>query len=367
MFVHVPSARATKDITIEQDLVEEVGRIHRYGSIPEQTLVGAIAPAPRDDRRMLMRVLKDRLSGAARFHETISYSFLADDLIETLGASSGSFVRVVNPVAEGFSRVRRSVLPSLLAILADNRRRFEHVKLYEIGKGYRPEHASERGEPREVHELALAWASPLLSKDARFDADGLHQLQGIVEDLVRAAGIAPVSWSPCEPGMAPRWAHPARCLTGVTGAGEKRDPAITLAALEPSIARRLGLAGELASDAACAEISIDALLASPKRASGYRPVAKFPGVKVDVALAVSSSTLHATLVQAIEKAGKGLVESIELFDVYTGPNLSAGKKSLAYHVGLQSQSRTLTDQDVAKFLERLQRELEPLGAELRRA
>jgi phenylalanyl-tRNA synthetase beta chain len=364
MFVHVPSARATKDITIEQDLVEEVGRIHRYGSIAEQTLVGAIAPPPPDDRRMLVRALKDRLSGAARFHETMSYSFLSDDLIETLGASPEPHVRVVNPVAEGLSRVRRSVLPSLLAILCDNRRRFEQVKLYEIGKGYRPEHSSERGEPREVHELALAWASPALAKDARFDAGAFFQLQGVVEDLVHAAGFATVRWSPCEANGAPRWAHPARCLAGRIDAN---DTAITLGALEPSIARRLGLAGELASDVACAEISIDALLSIPKRGSGYRPVPKFPGVKVDVAAAIASSAQHATVAQAIEKAGKGLVDSIELFDVYTGANLGAGKKSLAFHVGLQSESRTLTDQDVAKFLERVAREIEALGGELRRA
>lgn len=367
MFVHVPSARATKDITIEQDLVEEVGRIHRYGSIPEQKMVGELAPPPRDERRVLVRALEDRLSGAARFHETISYSFLADALIDQLGATSEPYVRVVNPVAEGLSRVRRGVLPSLLAIVSDNRRRYDDVKLYEIGKGYRPEHASARGEPREVHELALVWASTPPAKSARFDADRFHQLQGVVEDLVHAAGLPELHWSTCASGGAPRWAHASRCVSGRFDSSASNERAVVLGVLEPGLARRLGLAGELASDAACAELSIDALLAAGKRASGYRAVPKFPGVKVDVAAAVSSSTEHASVVQAIEKAGKGLMDSVELFDVYSGPNLGAGKKSLAFHVGLQSESRTLTDQDVAKFLDRLARELETLGGELRRA
>jgi phenylalanyl-tRNA synthetase beta chain len=381
MFVHVPSARATKDITIEQDLVEEVGRIHRYGNIAEEKLVSAIAPPPRNDRRMLVRALKDRLSGAARFHETMSYSFVSDALVKLLGAEGQSFVTVVNPVAEGLARVRRGVLPSLLALAADNRRQREEVKLYEIGKGYHPEHANERGEPREVHELALVWAAPPPKKGARFDAGRLHQLQGVLDDLARSAEMPALKWSPRAADRAPAWAHPGRCLEARLAARSERgaqttsgsastsatsEPAIVLATLEPGLARHLGLSGELACDVACAEVSIDLLLACEKEKRAFRSIPKFPGVKVDVAVALAAGVESGALAGAIDKAGKGLVESCELFDVYAGPNLGAGKKSLAFHVTLQSDSRTLSDQDVAKFLERVEREFQALGGELRR-
>ena len=92
----------------------------------------------------------------------------------------------------------------------------------------------------------------------------------------------------------------------------------------------------------------------------------FPRVKVDVAVAVAAETHARTVVQAIEKSGKGAVAGVELFDVYTGPNLAAGRKSLAFHVLLGAEERTLTDQDVAKFLERVAREVQTLGGELRR-
>jgi phenylalanyl-tRNA synthetase beta chain len=382
IFVHVPSARATKDITIEQDLVEEVGRIHRYGNIAERRLVSEIAPPPGDERRLLVRALKDRLSGAARFHETMSYSFVSDALVEQVGQSSQPFVQVVNPVAQGFARVRRSVLPSVLQLLADNRRRREEVRMYEVGKGYLPEHANARGEPHQVHELAIAWAAPPPKKGARFDADRLHELQGVIDDLVRAVEYPPLVWSTCPSTDAPGWAHPGRCLRAAfategleraenrrceaTSRGETSEPVVTLAALDPGLARKLGLEGELASDVACAEISIDRLLASEKAKRSYRSIPKFPGVKVDVAVAVAVDVLAGALVQAIEKAGKGIVESSELFDVYTGPNLGPGRKSLAFHVTLLSESRTLTDQDVAKFLERVEKESAALGGELRR-
>ncbi len=139
-----------------------------------------------------------------------------------------------------------------------------------------------------------------------------------------------------------------------------------VAPLDPFIARKLGLAGELACDVACAELSLGVLLASAKRPAGFDPIPKFPLVKVDVAVSVDANATAGSVLDVLQKSGKGLAQSIELFDVYTGPNLAAGRKSLAFHVLLRSDARTLTDQDVAKFLERVERDLKTAGAELRR-
>lgn len=365
--VRVPSARATKDITIEQDLIEEIGRIHRYGNIAERRLSGEIAPPPRDEgwnRRMLVRALQDRLGGGARFHETLSYSFVSDELVAQLGLAEERFVAVVNPVAEGLSKLRRHVLPSLLGKLKPNRRQYAELQLFEIGKGYQPEYSSTRGEPREVHELALVTAGPPAAKDARFDAARLLRLRGLLDDLVHALGFEALAWLPAAPELRPSWAHPGQCLVGRCGAQE--DVLVTLAPLEPGLARRLGLAGELASETAAAELSLDVLLAAPRRASGYKPLPKFPLLKVDVAAAAAAEVPAGTLAAALERAGKGLVDALELFDVYSGANLGPGKRSLAWHVTLRSDGRTLTDEDVAKFLQRVERELAAAGAELRR-
>ena len=116
---------------------------------------------------------------------------------------------------------------------------------------------------------------------------------------------------------------------------------------------------------ALAQVSLDELLASAPRSFGYRPIPRFPGNKVDVALAVPIDLPAGDLVGAIEKSGKGLVASVELFDLYTGPNLGEGRKSLAYHVLLQSENRTLTDGDAQKFFKRLERAAADLGGELR--
>jgi phenylalanyl-tRNA synthetase beta chain len=359
--VAIPSARATKDLTLEEDLVEEVGRLHGYDAIPERDLVGAVRPAPQDERRVLVRRLQDRLAGAARFHEAPTYSFLPEDVAVRFGVADLSYVEAVNPVLEAWQRIRRGVMPSLLALLEHNLRRRATVRLFDAAKGYLPEHANEHGEPREVHELGLALAQLEPAAGARFDAGALARLQGVVGDLLDSVGHPLERWE--RPEAVPAWAHPGRALAGFRAGDDA--PAVVLAALEPGVARALGT-GVAASDVAAACVSLDRLLAAPAVPSRYRPIPRFPGVKVDVAFAVPEDMPAGDVRAWIEKAGKGLVADAELFDLYRGDAVGAGRKSLAYHVVLQADDRTLSDGDQQKFLDRLARQAAELGAELRR-
>ena len=368
--VGVPSNRATKDVRIEEDLIEEVGRIYRYDNVPETRLSGEIAPPPHDPRRALVLRLADRLSGGAAFHEVLSYSFTARSLLEKLGLAELPYTRVVNPVVDGEDAVRRTVIPSLLALLEKNRRNRSDVRLFEIGKGYLPEEADERGLPAEIHEAGLVWTRPAPGKKERFDQGLFLQLRGAIEDLCTAVGYdAPVWKQPDEDDLLPPWYHPGKVLIGhlpALGGGKKETRrAILFGELEPGLHRTLGLVQELSGEVALAQISLDELLASRPRQFGYRPIPRFPGNKVDVALAVPLELPAEDLEKAILKSGKGLVAQIELFDLYTGPGIGEGRKSLAYHVLLQSEKKTLTDGDAQKFFKRLERSVADLGGELR--
>ncbi|NOT31088.1 MAG: phenylalanine--tRNA ligase subunit beta, partial [Planctomycetes bacterium] len=132
------------------------------------------------------------------------------------------------------------------------------------------------------------------------------------------------------------------------------------------IQARLGLSGELDGEVAAAVLDLDQLLLLAAVPARFRPLARFPGVKVDVAVAVPETHAAGALVAALRNAGKGLVESCELFDLYRGPSLGPGKKSLAFHVLLQATDRTLDEQDQAKYLGRVERALAELGGELRK-
>ena len=359
--IQIPSFRATKDITIEQDLIEEIGRIYRYGNIEEQALHFDIVPPPRDERRMLVRQLQDRLAGGARFNENLSYSFIEDGLLEMMGELDLPYVSVINPVNQSESKIRRSVAASLLLRLEANRRNRGDVRLFEIGKAYEPENGNDRGEPNERHLLGLAWAGTKPGKKAGFSENRLMGMQSIVNDLLRSRGCGSPEWS--SEGTAPAWAHPGKCLfLRLEGA---EGPVAVLAELEPGLAPKLGLTGDLTSEVAIGEICLDALLAANRNGGGYRPLPKFPGIKVDVAVSVTEATTAAELITLIEQAGKKQVNHVELFDLYRGDSIGAGKKSLAFHVLLQSETKTLTDKDEAKFLKRFERLASEAGFELR--
>jgi phenylalanyl-tRNA synthetase beta chain len=361
--VGVPSYRATKDVTIEQDLVEEIGRIHRYGNIAEDSLHFEIKPPPRDDRRKLVRELQDRLAGAARFHESLSYSFIDDQLLTQLGEIELPHVSVINPVVQSQSKIRRRVLPSLLTALESNRRNHDDVRLFEIGKAYEPEHANEKNEPRERHFLALAWAGTRPGKKAAYDDHRLVRLQAIVNDAFRNRGGGEVRWS--SDGDRPSWAHPGKCLF-LDLLGASRTVGV-LAEIEPALAKTLGLSGDLDSEVVLGEFCLDALLESDAMGRGYRPLPRFPGIKVDVAVAVAEPTRAAEAIDWIQSAGKKQVVDVELFDLYRGESVGAGRKSLAFHVLLQSDSKTLTDKDEQKFLKRFESIVREAGGELRKS
>jgi len=367
--VRIPAIRATKDLTIEQDLVEEIGRIVGYAAIPERPLVAPLTPAPRDERRELVRALQDRLSGTHAFHETLSYSFLPEPLAAQLGVLGDPCVEVVNPVAEGWQRVRRGVATSLLGLLEPNLRHAPVVQLYEVGKGYQPERANAHGEPLELHELALLCAQPRPASGARHDEGALPRAKAIVEDLLRVAGRPVRTWiTPHEasaahglPATLPPWVHPKRCALAC---GEQAGVVLaSLAELDPRVARALGVA----SDVAIASLWIDALLTAPRTPVHYEPLPKFPGTRLDVAMSMPAELPAARVEQAIRGAGKELVRRLRLFDLYEGEKAGPGRKSLAYTVELVAEGRTLAEKDTQRFLERLAREAEALGGELRRA
>jgi len=358
--VRVPSIRATKDIAIERDLIEEVGRSFGYGNIAERSLVCPVEPPPHDERRWLVRRIQDRLAGAAHFTETVSYSFHSDELLAAVGMAEMPHATIDNPQVAQESRVRRSVAPSLLHGIEANRRHRELVRLFEVGKGYLPEQQNAQHEPEERHLVGVLWAAPALRAEVGFQQNALSRLQAVVADVLGVLERPPLEWGA---GQAPSWGQPGRCISASYGPGGA--VVSTLASVSPEVLARLGLKGRLQSDVALGEISIDALLAAPRQTRKYVPLPKFPGIKVDVAVALDAGVQSAQVVSVIRDAAGAVCKGVELFDVYSGEAIGTGKKSLAYHVLLQADDKTLSETEEQKFLKRLDSKLQAIGAKLR--
>jgi len=132
-----------------------------------------------------------------------------------------------------------------------------------------------------------------------------------------------------------------------------------------ALASKVGLSGDLRSEVAIGELCLDALLEADRPGITYRPLPRFPGIKVDVAVSVPESTRAGDLIALIREAGRKQVVEVELFDLYRGESIGAGRKSLAFHVLLQSETKTLTDKDEQKFLQRFEKLVRDAGGELR--
>jgi phenylalanyl-tRNA synthetase beta chain len=358
LVVQVPSDRATKDIGIERDLVEEVGRLFGYGNIRETPLVCPIVPPPRDERRWLVRTIADRLAGSAHFTETLSYSFQADELLALFGLSELPHATLANPVVSQQSRIRRTLVPSLLANIEANRRYRDEVRLFEIGKGYLPERQNEKHEPEERHLVGLVLAAPLV-KDAGYRDNSLARLQAVVADVLGVLERPSVRWGPND--GAP-YLQPGRALAATYPSGAV---VASLGAVRQDVLAGLGLKAGLASDVAVAEISIDTALVAPRETRRYTPMPRFPGIKVDVAIAVPTAVRAAQVVEVIQAAAGPLCRAVDLFDLYIGDAVGAGKKSLAYHVLLQADDKTLGESEERAFLDRLGERLGSIGGALR--
>ena len=341
------------DITLPVDLIEEVARIIGYERIPTTLLD---EPIPQHDPEPMV-TLKRRVGQymvSHGFQEIIFYSWASMETLRRVRAqpeAESSLVRLVNPMTVDQSYLRPSLRPGLVAALAANQPHAEGgLRLYEAGRVFRPR----EGDLPEEQEMlcgivcgprhASSWLGDAVQMDF-FDA------KGIVEALLVQLGIT-ASFEPgTDEGM-----HPLRQAVIVAG-----DVALgVVGQLHPAVQE----AFEIEAPAFLFDLRLPALLPLVLPHRAFQPISRFPAVVRDMALVLDAATPHQKVVDAIK--GSPLVVRVELFDVYSGAQVPAGKKSLAYRVSYQSPDHTLTDQEVSrvqqKLLNRLSREL---GAVLR--
>jgi phenylalanyl-tRNA synthetase beta chain len=346
--VDVPSWRATRDVTMPEDLVEEVGRIVGYDQVPTPTPRGPLLVAERDPRLAIEERLRDALSTRAAATEVFSYSTLSDDAIERLGLElPEGHPRLSNALQKDASRMRPAVAPSLLVHLEEWLRHSERVLTFEIGRAYA---ADDQGHPLERPEAAV-----LLARRGRGDGrDLVRALRGVLSVAVRGAVGREPELVRASEGSGEPWLHPARTAElRVDGSVIGR-----LGTLAPDLLPRLGLDD---GEAAVAVLDVAALAEMSAAPSGYRAVSRFPETRIDLAFVAPYELSTDAIIEAIRKAGPKSLTRVEAFDVF---RLDEGR-SLAFHLGFQAADRTLTDKDVGKARDRIVRAVEGLGAKLR--
>jgi len=331
------------DIAIEADLIEEVARIIGYQAIPE-----ADAPVPQRFRslpgstpveRSVLQTLALR-----GYHEAITYAFVDPQLQERLFPGIAG-IALANPIASDLSVMRISLWPGLLkAALENQRRQQDRIRLFEHGARFLADEsvADARAATREVdtlagiacgHRLPEQWGLP---RDMRAPVD-FFDVKGDVEALLAATG-APQQFTfepqalPClHPGRAARLSRNGRAVGWL---GE----------LHPSLVKAL----DFTYPPVLFELDVGSALANERPA--YREVSRFPQVRRDLAVVVDESVALSSLTERVTFTASSLLRDLRVFDVYRGPGVEAGRKSVALGLIFQDISRTLTEDDVAGLI-----------------
>ena len=355
--VEVPSWRATKDVTIAVDLVEEVGRMHGYDQIQASAWQAPVTPPQERPARLLARELASRLRGAHQAAESQSYSFITRRWAELLRLDPTSFLQLANPMQAGADLIRRDPIPSLLEQAAANVRERGEGRIFEIARGYEPRSGAE---PRERSWVGMVeWCR--LPREEQGPTSLFARARCVTEDLLRQAGAAAQVKASAEHDFsAAPWLHPAHALVwrhdgSVLGWSGRVDPRLGQALHGTSFGYSIVLLDLAAVQQAAAAQS----------AARFRSPPRLPAVKVDVALLLPVEKSYAEVEAAVRRAGGSLLESLDLFDLYQGPNIPTGQRSLAFHAVLRAADRTLEDKDEQGFIERVVKAAADLGGSLR--
>ncbi|MEW5889370.1 MAG: phenylalanine--tRNA ligase subunit beta [Pseudomonadota bacterium] len=333
------------DLAIEEDLIEEIARLHGYDRIPVRVARASIPMLPRSESARSPWRLR-RLLAARDYQEVVNYSFVDGQWEQDFCANRQPVV-LANPIASQMGVMRSSLIGGLVGNLAHNlKRRVERVRVFEVGRCFLRDAKGDQIEgflqPQRIGGLAYGTAAPEqwgIKPDRQVD---FYDVKGDVEVLLEpfAATYERLEHPALHPGRAAQV-----LLAGV--------PVGLLGELHPRWVQKY----ELGTAPVVFELDLDALLR--RELPRYAEVSRFPPVVRDLALVVAQTLPAEALLQGLRKAAPAVVRDIRLFDVYAGKGIEQEKKSLAFRVVMQDTEKTLSDGEVeavlAKLIEAAQR------------
>jgi phenylalanyl-tRNA synthetase beta chain len=349
------------DVTRPVDMVEEIGRVWGYDRMPSTLMRDELPPQRRNLRLEGREALRDILVGCG-LDEVINYSLIniqdESRLIPGNPAPDpGQYVAIRNPLSAERSHMRRTLLPGLLHTARENLRFVDRVAIFEIGSVYWPQAGKQL--PDEPFHLGVLMTGP---RDARSWLTSHHEvmmdffdIKGLAETLMNRIGLEGAIWEAST--------HPALYPGRTAQVGNYKGVLGHLGELNPAVRKAFDLPDVPVS---VAEFNLELLLSHWGHAKPMIPLSTHPPIFEDLAVVVDADIPAIRVMQAIREAGGELLRNVELFDVYRGPQLEKGCKSLAFALTYQSMDRTLKDEEVALIRQQILRHLEnEMGAVLR--
>ena len=339
--VEVPSFRL--DISIPEDLIEEIGRVYGYEKIKPILPIAALIPSKRNDKIFWEDRVKNILKEAG-FTEVYNYSFVSPKQVSSFNLRISDLVEVKNPVSVEQKYLRPSLILNLLKNVQINQKHFQEIKIFELGKIYKS-----RGQILESEVLSGGISQ-------KKGAEGFYELKGAVDMLLNKLGISDIRYNEYPPAMKKSrlnilniW-QPGRCAE-IKINGEEVG---FLGEISPNILKILKIKGAVVAFA----LDFEKLAKQCSEEQIYQPVSSYPSAVRDIAVLTPKKVKVAEVLNKINSAGGKLVTDVDLFDIYQGEELPWGKKNLAFHIIYQARDRTLTSQEIDAIHQKIVKALE---------
>ncbi len=341
----VPSIRS--DIEGKADLAEEVMRIYGYDHIIGTPMRGAVMRGRLLPQRLTENRIKAAMT-AAGMREIMTYSFISSKATAMLSLPENderlNAVKILNPLGDEYSTMRTQLVTSMLTVLSTNyNRKNPSARLYEISKRFVPKALPITEQPLELPTMTIGMYG---------EKEDFFTLKGAVEQVIEEFGACVTFERSDEPYL-----HPGRQAKVMLD----DECVAVLGEVHPETVKTFSLAERTY----IAEIKLDKLMTVEKAKTIYKALPKFPAVSRDLALLCDIELPAGQIDRVIRTAAGKLCENVELFDVYIGSQIPAGKKSIAYNVSLRSSEGTLTDEQIDRTMSKIIKKLEEIGATLR--
>ena len=348
--VKVPSRR--KDITIKEDLIEEIARIYGYDEIPstlpvfEHVTHGALT-----DKQAKSRIVKETLEGAG-LSQAINYSLVDKERAQDFALETRDTMGLLMPMSEAHSTLRQSLIPHLIDAVAYNvARKNADVRLYELGNVF---FGNGEGElPDEVEYLSgiLTGDYTVNTWQGKKEEIDFFIAKGIVDRIAEKLDIQFDYEAGEIAGL-----HPGRtAIVKLNG-----ETIGFVGELHPKVEKEYDLKRTYVF-----ELNYDKLMSVSVGYINYRPIPRFPGVSRDIALVINRDVPSATLVKEIEAHGGDILQNAQVFDVYEGEHVAEDEKSIAIRLSYLDVEQTLTDDKVNAVHEDILTALQQQGATIR--
>ena len=351
--VSVPRRRW--DIHIEADLYEEIARIYGYDKLPATLPKGDGTAGQLTETQKLRRKVRTVAEGAG-LTEVITYALTTPEKAVQFSTNPSNLTELMWPMTVDRSVLRQNMVAGILDTVAYNvARKNKDLALYEIGKVFEQTGNPQEELPTEINSFAFALTGLVTEKDFQTPAVQVDffYAKGILEALFDRLGLK-VEYTATQAlaGM-----HPGRTAT-ISLDGQVVG---FVGQVHPVTAKDYNI-----PETYVAEINLTAIEQVIQPAKPFVEITKFPAVTRDIALLLKAEISHKEVVEAIEAAGVKRLTDIKLFDVFSGEKLGLGMKSMAYTLTFQNPEDTLEDEEVARYMEKIQKSLEvTIGAEVR--